>query len=36
MFRYLKKPIKIRTDKLVIKLNLIILTIEWHIELDSE
>ncbi len=30
MFRYLKKPINIRTDKLVI------LTIEWHIELDSE
>lgn len=36
MFRYLKKPINVRTDKLVIKLNLIILTIEWHIEWDSE
>lgn len=36
MFRYLKKPINVRTDKLVIKLNLIILTIEWHFELDSE
>ncbi|MDQ0221968.1 hypothetical protein J2S23_000505 [Streptococcus moroccensis] len=31
MFRYLKKPLKVRTDKLVVKLNLIILTIEWHI-----
>lgn len=36
MFRYLKKPIKIKNNKVVIKLNLIILTLEWHIELDSE
>ena len=31
MFRYLKKPLKIKTDKVIIKLNLIILTLEWHI-----
>ena len=31
MFRYLKKPLKIKTDKVIIKLNLIILTLEWLI-----
>lgn len=33
MFKCFKKPLKIKSDKLVIKLNLIILTIEWHFEI---
>lgn len=33
MFRYLKKPIKIKSGKVVVKLNLIIISLEWHFEI---
>lgn len=33
MFKYLKKPIKIRNNKVVVKLNLIIISLEWHFEI---
>ncbi len=33
MFRYLKKPIKITNNKVVVKLNLIIISLEWHFEI---
>nr|DAX53809.1 MAG TPA: hypothetical protein [Caudoviricetes sp.] len=32
MLRRRKKPIKIKTNKLVVKINLFVISIEWHIE----
>ena len=32
MLKRRKKPIKAKTNKLVVKINLFIISIEWHIE----
>nr|DAY03989.1 MAG TPA: hypothetical protein [Caudoviricetes sp.] len=32
MLRRRKKPVKTKTNKLVVKINLFIISIEWHIE----
>ena len=32
MFKFKKKPLKVKTNKLVVKINLFIVSFEWHIE----
>lgn len=34
MFKYLKKPFKLKTNKVVIKINLLVITLEWHVEFE--
>ena len=33
MFKFKKKPLKAKTNKLVVKINLFIISFEWHIEI---